>query len=279
MSHTPSEFIILKIKEFEGCRLKAYKCPAGVLTIGYGITNEDKMITGIQITPDLEITQETADKWLKKSLIQIYAPIVEKYDNIYHWNQNQFDALLSFTYNIGTINQLTNNGKRSIQEISNAIELYNKCNGKPLSGLIRRRKFEKQLFDTPCDNLNALINNNNNNNNNGLINDKNNNNLKSNDTIAEEVIKGLWGNNEDRKKNLENSGYNYQEIQKIVNQKCRQNALNKGNTFNGLDKEEIARKVIRGEYGNGNERKKKLEEEGYDYKEIQNLVNILIKNL
>ena len=77
MSHTPSEFIILKIKEFEGCRLKAYKCPAGVLTIGYGITNEDKMITGIQITPDLEITQETADKWLKKSLIQIYAPIVE----------------------------------------------------------------------------------------------------------------------------------------------------------------------------------------------------------
>lgn len=279
MSHTPSEFIILKIKEFEGCRLKAYRCPAGVLTIGYGITNQDTTITGTEITPNLEITQETADKWLRKSLIQIYAPKVEKYNNIYHWNQNQFDALLSFTYNIGSINQLTNNGKRSIQEISNKIELYNKCNGRPLEGLTRRRRFEKQLFDTPCGNLKAPINNNDNNNNNVLVDDKNNNNLKSNDTIAEEIINGLWGNGEDRIKNLENAGYNYEEIQKIVNQKCQQSTLNEENTVNDLDKEEIARKVIRGEYGNGNERKKRLEEEGYDYKEIQNLVNILIKNL
>ena len=279
MSHTPSEFIILKIKEFEGCRLKAYRCPAGVLTIGYGITNQDTTITGTEITPNLEITQETADKWLRKSLIQIYAPKVEKYNNIYHWNQNQFDALLSFTYNIGSINQLTNNGKRSIQEISNKIELYNKCNGRPLEGLTRRRRFEKQLFDTPCGNLKAPINNNDNNNNNVLVDDKNNNNLKSNDTIAEEIINGLWGNGEDRIKKLENAGYNYEEIQKIVNQKCQQSTLNEENTVNDLDKEEIARKVIRGEYGNGNERKKRLEEEGYDYKEIQNLVNILIKNL
>lgn len=279
MSHTPSEYIILKIKEFEGCRLKAYRCPAGVLTIGYGITNQDKTITGIEITPNLEITQETADKWLRKSLIQKYAPIVEQYNNIYHWNQNQFDALLSFTYNIGSINQLTNNGQRSIQEISNKIELYNKCKGRPLEGLTRRRKFEKQLFDTPCGNLKAPINNNDNNNNNGLVDDKNNNNLKSNDTIAEEIINGLWGNGEDRIKNLENAGYNYEEIQKIVNQKCQQSTLNEENTVNDLDKEEIARKVIRGEYGNGNERKKRLEEEGYDYREIQNLVNILIKNL
>lgn len=279
MSHTPSEFIILKIKEFEGCRLKAYRCPAGVLTIGYGITNQDTTITGTEITPNLEITQETADKWLRKSLIQIYAPKVEKYNNIYHWNQNQFDALLSFTYNIGSINQLTNNGKRSIQEISNKIELYNKCNGRPLEGLTRRRRFEKQLFDTPCGNLKAPINNNDNNNNNVLVDDKNNNNLKSNDTIAEEIINGLWGNGEDRIKKLENAGYNYEEIQKIVNQKCQQSTLNEENTVNDQDKEEIARKVIRGEYGNGNERKKRLEEEGYDYKEIQNLVNILIKNL
>ena len=279
MSHTPSEYIILKIKEFEGCRLKAYRCPAGVLTIGYGITNQDTTITGTEITPNLEITQETADKWLRKSLIQIYAPKVEKYNNIYHWNQNQFDALLSFTYNIGSINQLTNNGKRSIQEISNKIELYNKCNGRPLEGLTRRRRFEKQLFDTPCGNLKAPINNNDNNNNNGLVDDKNNNNLKSNDTIAEEIINGLWGNGEDSIKKLENAGYNYEEIQKIVNQKCQQSTLNEENTVNDQDKEEIARKVIRGEYGNGNERKKRLEEEGYDYKEIQNLVNILIKNL
>ena len=70
------------------------------------------------------------------------------YDKKYKWNQNQFDALLSFTYNIGSIDQLTNNGKRTINEISNKIPEYNKVNGKPLQGLTRRRRFEKQLFDT-----------------------------------------------------------------------------------------------------------------------------------
>ena len=126
MPHTPSEKIISKIKEFEGCMLKAYRCPAGVLTIGYGITDANYNITGTKITENLTITQEKADEWLRKSLITNYAPRVEKYDNIYHWNQNQFDALLSFVYNIGSLNQLTNNGKRTIQEISNAIPLYNK---------------------------------------------------------------------------------------------------------------------------------------------------------
>ena len=51
----------------------------------------------------MTITLEQAEEWLKNSLIIKYAPLVDKYDNIYHWNQNQFDALLSFTYNIGNI--------------------------------------------------------------------------------------------------------------------------------------------------------------------------------
>ena len=69
MTHIPSEYIISKIKEFEGCRLKAYKCPAGKLTIGYGITDADINLTGTKITEGLEITKETAELWLKNSLI------------------------------------------------------------------------------------------------------------------------------------------------------------------------------------------------------------------
>jgi GH24 family phage-related lysozyme (muramidase) len=70
-----------------------------------------------------------------------------KYDTKYHWNQNQFDALCSFAYNIGSIDTLTQNGKRSIKEISAKILAYNKAGGKELPGLTKRRKAEKALFD------------------------------------------------------------------------------------------------------------------------------------
>ncbi len=197
MSHTPSDYIISKIKEFEGNHLKSYYCPAGVLTIGYGITNADSNITGTTITENMTISQATADDWLKKSLITKYAPKVDKYNNIYHWNQNQFDALLSFTYNIGSIDELTNHGKNNIQKISNDILLYIHANKKVLNGLVTRRNFEKQLFDTPVGG--------NQNNNKDLI------------TIANEVIQGKWGNGIERKTRLENAGYNYKEVQNIVN--------------------------------------------------------------
>lgn len=73
-----------------------------------------------------------------------------KYDYKYHWNQNQLDSLTSFAYNIGSIDQLTANGTRSIAEISNKILAYDKAGGQTLAGLTRRRKAEKELFDTPC---------------------------------------------------------------------------------------------------------------------------------
>ena len=82
------------IKEFEGCYLKAYQDSGGVWTIGIGITNADKAITGKTIKAGLKITQSTADKWLLQALDKIYIPKVMKYDHIYHWNQNQFDALV-----------------------------------------------------------------------------------------------------------------------------------------------------------------------------------------
>lgn len=137
------------IKEFEGFQLTAYQDPVGVWTIGYGTTNADKAITGVEIKKGLTITRATAEDWLKRSIDQKYGTNVMKYDAIYHWNQNQYDALCSFAYNIGSIGTLTGNGTRSLEEISAKILLYNKAGGKELAGLTRRRKAEKKLFDTP----------------------------------------------------------------------------------------------------------------------------------
>ena len=137
------------IKEFEGCRLTAYKDAVGIWTIGYGCTSADRDITGTNIYQGMTITQKQADEWLEKSVNNKYVPKVMKYDNIYHWNQNELDALTSFAYNIGSIDQLTANGTRSRLQISSKILSYDKAGGKVLAGLTRRRKAEKALFDTP----------------------------------------------------------------------------------------------------------------------------------
>lgn len=137
------------IKEFEGCYLKAYQDSGGVWTIGWGITNADKAITGTTVKDGLKITQATAEQWLKESLDKIYAPKVMKYDPIYHWGQNQFDAMVSFCYNIGSIDKLTAGGTRSIKTIAEKILAYNKEGGKVLKGLQRRRQAEHDLFVTP----------------------------------------------------------------------------------------------------------------------------------
>lgn len=130
------------IKSFEGCRLKAYKCPAGVWTIGYGHT------AGVK-EGDC-ITQKQADEYLRNDL-EKYEKTVMNYDAIYHFNQNQFDALVSFTYNcgVGNLKNLTQSGKRTLAQISTKLLLYNKAGGVVLRGLQRRRAAEKELFDTP----------------------------------------------------------------------------------------------------------------------------------
>ena len=130
------------IKKFEGCRLEAYRDPAGVLTIGYGHTH------GVQ--EGMRITQETADEYLRDDCAAAEKN-VNGFDAKYHWNQNQFDALVSFAFNLGSINQLTANGTRSIAEISAKIPEYCHAGGKKLSGLVRRRSAEKELFDTPAE--------------------------------------------------------------------------------------------------------------------------------
>ena len=128
------------IKSFEGCYLTAYKCPAGVWTIGYGHTGGVKS--------GMTITQAKADAYLKSDLAK-FEKHVASYDKKYNWNQNEFDALVSFAYNVGNITGLTNGGKRTKKQISERITSYNKANGKVLAGLTRRRASEKELFDKP----------------------------------------------------------------------------------------------------------------------------------
>lgn len=179
------------VKKFEGCRLTAYRDEVGVWTIGYGITNSDKSITGTTIKRGLKISKETAEKWLEESLNKKYLPLVLKYDE-YNWNQNELDALVSFAYNIGSITQLTAKGTRSKKTIAAKLLEYNKAGGKVYRGLTRRRKAEQKLFITPVK-------------------------KKSNKTIAKEVLAGKWGNNPERKKKLIVAGYDYEAIRKIVN--------------------------------------------------------------
>ena len=144
-----SEKGLALIKEFEGCQLTAYQDEVGVWTIGYGITNADKSITGTTIKKGLKITKEKAEEWLEECLNKLYAPKIMKYDVRYNWNQNEFDALLSFAFNLGSIDQLTANGSRSKSVISNKLLEYNKAGGKVYNGLTRRRKAERDLFLTP----------------------------------------------------------------------------------------------------------------------------------
>lgn len=138
------------VKEFEGFRSKPYKCSAGVPTIGYGSTfylNGEKVSMN-----DSEITKEFATELLLKTLSD-FSQYVDKLIKV-ELNQNQFDAVVSLTYNIGvgafsksTLLKLIN--VNNLTEASNEFIRWNKANGKIVNGLTIRRKKEQKLFDNP----------------------------------------------------------------------------------------------------------------------------------
>lgn len=137
------------IKQYEGCRLTAYKCPAGVWTIGYGHTGSD-------VKEGLTITSVKAEQLLKADLAK-FEKHVQNYNSKYHWNQNEFDALVSFAFNVGSINQLTANKTRTKVHIAQAMLLYNKAAGKVLPGLTKRRQAERKLFLTPVQEVKSKV--------------------------------------------------------------------------------------------------------------------------
>lgn len=93
---------------------------------------------------------------------------------------------------------------------------------------------------------------------------------KTDTEIAKEVIKGLWGNGDERKQRLTKAGYNYNTIQGIVNQMLAPKPNKKSN-------ETIAKEVIKGLWGNGEERKQRLTKAGYNYNTIQGIVNQMLR--
>ena len=132
------------IKLFEGCKLTAYKCPAGIWTIGFGNTYYED---GSKIKEGDKITQERADALLA-NLLPKYEAIVKKKITI-PLTQNQFDALVSYVWNTGgsdTLYKLINN-KASDAEIRTWFETkYITGGGHILAGLVKRRKAEADLF-------------------------------------------------------------------------------------------------------------------------------------
>lgn len=128
------------IKSFEGCKLKAYKAvkTEKYYTIGYGHYGAD-------VLPNLAITQLQAELLLLHDLNRFCAA-VNKYNHIYKWTQNEFDALVSFAFNIGNIDQLTAKGTRTKTQIADKIPAYCKSGKKTIPGLVRRRTAERALF-------------------------------------------------------------------------------------------------------------------------------------
>ncbi|BAP28949.1 lysozyme [Edwardsiella piscicida] len=143
---TPSEKCLKLIREFEGCRLEAYKCPAGKLTIGYGWT---RPVDGVPIHAGMKITKETAERLLKVGADE-YGREVSSALRV-SVSQSQFDALVSFAYNFGlpVLSGSTLLRKLNAGDYAGAaaeFPRWNKSKGKPLPGLTRRREAERCLF-------------------------------------------------------------------------------------------------------------------------------------
>ncbi|MGO4786955.1 glycoside hydrolase family protein [Paenibacillus sp. 2KB_20] len=162
MSRKISQAGVKLIKDFEGCRLTAYK-PVSTekyWTIGWGHYGPDVKV-------GMTITQAQADSMLIADLAkyeayvnnEAYAPVTAKL------NQNQFDALVSFCYNCGAGNLKKLCAGRTIEQIAQNITAYNKAGGKVLNGLVRRRQAELELFNQSgkeaepvSDKVNVIVN-------------------------------------------------------------------------------------------------------------------------
>ena len=130
------------IKKFEGLRLEAYLCPAGVWTIGYGHT---KGVKKGQV-----ITQLEADNLLKEDLSSFEKGVTSLIKS--NINQNQFDSLVSFAYNLGLANLKSSTLLKKVNSNSNDRTIVDEfikwiyAGGKPLEGLKRRRQAEAYLY-------------------------------------------------------------------------------------------------------------------------------------
>lgn len=134
------------IKSFEGCKLTAYKDAAGVWTIGWGWT---RPVDGVAIHEGMVITQEKADQLLVEGLKDYEAPVNSNVT--VKITQSEFDALVSFTYNLGAANFKSSTLLKKLnagetQVAADEFLRWNKAGGQTLFGLVRRRAYERDLF-------------------------------------------------------------------------------------------------------------------------------------
>jgi len=135
------------LKRFEGCRLKAYLCPANVWTIGYGNTFYED---GTKVKEGDVITQQRADK-LAKFIVEQFAdkirPLIKQ-----PLNENKFSACVSLAYNIGVGGFKKSSVLRKLNvnpndpTIADSFRMWNKGGGVVLKGLVNRREAEIQLY-------------------------------------------------------------------------------------------------------------------------------------
>jgi len=139
---------IALIKSFEGFVGKPYKCPAGIPTIGYGATF---YTDGHKVTMNDSAINESQATDLLKSMLVSFEKYVDSYcvDTL---NQNQFDALVSFCYNLGPANLKASTLLKKVNlnpndpTIKDEFMKWNKAAGKVLAGLTRRREAEANLY-------------------------------------------------------------------------------------------------------------------------------------
>lgn len=138
------------IKEFEGCKLSAYQCPAGIWTIGIGSTHYNG---GTPVTKGRTLPTEKAAIALLAATIGQFEKAVNAMN--VELTQNEFDALVCLCYNIGAGNFLKSTLVKMLKtgddkaEIAQQFLRWDKAGGKPLAGLTRRRNAEAELFLTP----------------------------------------------------------------------------------------------------------------------------------
>ena len=139
-----SEIVKNRIKEYEGCRLRAYRCPAGVLTIGYGHTGED-------VFEGMTITQAEADRLFDND-IEKFERQVRSVIGLVNLRQCQWDALVSLAYNIGIGALSRSTLLRKVRSnpdnptIRAEFLRWNKAAGHELPGLTRRREWEARRY-------------------------------------------------------------------------------------------------------------------------------------
>ena len=130
------------IKKFEGCELEAYKCPAGVWTIGFGFTKGVK----------------EGDVWSQDHAEEMLDIELEEYEEYVSdlvdvpLNENQFSSLVAWCYNLGPTNLvqstlLSKLNSGLYEDVPHEIKRWNKANGEVLEGLVRRREAEALLFE------------------------------------------------------------------------------------------------------------------------------------